>query len=188
MSHAHCAWYKLLNVPERHGDFTARQRGIITRHGGLFGNARGLERGYGMPCPWEAIFVRCVSVRICEVSVANLQIRSCFCFLVVSAMLPLAKARADGCPTPADEITTDRPDVTNSSLVVPVGSFQSENGINLSSRDGGRSLDGTNTRWRLGIAPCFEVLVDLPTYFANIKSPGTRSRAQVANQSSTGED
>ena len=28
-------------------------------------------------------------------------------------------ARADSCPTARDEISTDRPDVTNSSLVVP---------------------------------------------------------------------
>jgi hypothetical protein len=74
------------------------------------------------------------SIRLCEASVANLQIRGCF--LVVSATLTLADARAEGCPTPADEIATDRPDVTNSSLGVPVGSFQSENGINLSARDG----------------------------------------------------
>lgn len=117
------------------------------------------------------------SIRLCEASVANLQIRGCF--LVVSATLTLADARAEGCPTPADEIATDRPDVTNSSLVVPVGSFQSENGINVSARDGGRTLDGTDTRWRLGIAPCFEVLVDLPTYFANIKSPGASGFSDV---------
>ena len=35
-------------------------------------------------------------------------------------------ARSESCPTASDEIATDRPDVTNSSLVVPVGSFQSE--------------------------------------------------------------
>jgi hypothetical protein len=51
--------------------------------------------------------------------------------------LSVADARAEGesCPTPKDEIATDRPDVTNSSLVVPFGSFQSENGINTYSRD-----------------------------------------------------
>jgi hypothetical protein len=89
-------------------------------------------------------------------------------------------ARAESCPTPADEITTDRPDVTNSSRVVPVGSFQSENGINLSTRDGGRTVDATNSRWRLGIAPCLEVLVDLPTYFANVKAPGSSGFSDMA--------
>jgi Putative MetA-pathway of phenol degradation len=74
-------------------------------------------------------------------------------------------AAADTCPQPGSEIATDRPDVTNSSLVVPQGSFQQENGVNLSGRDGGQVLDGTNTRLRLGIAQCLEVLVDVPTYF-----------------------
>jgi Putative MetA-pathway of phenol degradation len=89
-------------------------------------------------------------------------------------------ARADACPSAKDEIATDRPDVTNSSLVVPVGSFQSENGVNLSTRDGGRTVDGANTRWRLGVAPCLELLVDLPTYLANVRAPGNSGFTDVA--------
>jgi Putative MetA-pathway of phenol degradation len=83
-------------------------------------------------------------------------------------MLSVAEARADGCPTTKDEIATDRPDVTNSSVVVPTGSFQSENGVNFNARNGNQSIDGTNTRWRLGVAPCLELLIDLPTYTWNI--------------------
>ena len=100
--------------------------------------------------------------------------------LLALVMLFSPDVRADGCPQPSEEIATDRPDVTNSSLVVPVGSFQSENGINLSARDGGRTVDGTNSRWRLGIAPCLEVLVDLPTYFAKVRSPGSSGFTDVA--------
>ena len=74
------------------------------------------------------------------------------------ALTPIAAA--DGCPRAADEIATDRPDVTNSSIVVPVGSLQSENGVNISAREGARIFDGTNSRLRLGVAPCVEVLVD----------------------------
>jgi len=93
--------------------------------------------------------------------------------LIPSALLGLlalpagvvAAAAADTCPQPGSEIATDRPDTTNSSLVVPQGSFQQENGINISGRDGGQALDGTNSRLRFGIAPCLEVLVDVPTYF-----------------------
>jgi len=55
---------------------------------------------------------------------------------------------ADRCPVIGDEIATDRPDVTNSSVVVPAGSLQIENGINVSAREGDRFLDGTNTRFR----------------------------------------
>jgi hypothetical protein len=76
-----------------------------------------------------------------------------------------AAAAADTCPQPGSEIATDRPDVTNSSLVVPKGSFQQENGVNSAGRDGGQVFDGTNTRLRLGVAECLEVLVDVPTYF-----------------------
>lgn len=100
--------------------------------------------------------------------------------LVVSVMLLFSEARADGCPKPSDEIATDRPDVTNSSLVVPVGSFQSENGVNLTGRDGGRMVDGTNTRWRLGLVPCLEVLIDLPDYVSNLKAPGLSGFTDVA--------
>ena len=60
----------------------------------------------------------------------------------------VSAAAAEQCPTRKDEIATDRPDVTNSSLVVPTGSFQSENGINLSRRDGATYFDGTNSRLR----------------------------------------
>ena len=116
-------------------------------------------------------------------SYLELRIGRARCALTSAAVLALvatnARAEGQGCPQPKDEIATDRPDVTNSSIVVPVGSFQSENGINTSSRDGGRTIDGTNTRWRLGIAPCLEVLVDVPTYFANIKAPGSSGWTDV---------
>ena len=95
-------------------------------------------------------------------------------FLVLSyAVLGTVGAQAEGCPTAKDDIVTDRPDVTNSSLVVPFGSFQSENGVNFSAGNGGQIIDGTNTRWRLGIAPCLELLVDLPTYSTAVQ--GSRS-------------
>jgi outer membrane putative beta-barrel porin/alpha-amylase len=102
------------------------------------------------------------------------------CLLSALVIFAVADAHADDCPTAKDQIATDRPDVTNSSLVVPVGSFQSENGVNFSTRDGGRTIDGTNTRWRLGVAPCLELLVDLPTYFANIRGPGSWGFSDVA--------
>ena len=89
-------------------------------------------------------------------------------------------AKADSCPSTRDEISTDRPDVTNSSLVVPAGSLQIENGINSSARDGGRFVDGTNTRLRLGIAQCLELLVDTPTYFANFRGPGNSGFSDIA--------
>jgi hypothetical protein len=102
------------------------------------------------------------------------------CLLSVFAVLGAVDAQAEGCPTAKDEIATDRPDVTNSSLVVPVGSLQSENGVNFTARDGGRTIDGTNTRWRVGVAPCLELLLDLPTHFATIRRPGSSGFSDVA--------
>jgi len=89
-------------------------------------------------------------------------------------------AEAESCPTTKDEISTDRPDVTNSSLVVPTGSLQIENGVNFSAREGSRFVDGTNTRLRAGIANCLELLVDVPTYFANVRGPEGSGFSDVA--------
>ncbi len=100
--------------------------------------------------------------------------------LSAHVILSTTGARADSCPVAKDEIATDRPDVTNSSIVVPVGSFQSENGVNVSASGGGRTIDGTNTRWRLGVAPCLELLVDLPSYVANVHAPGNSGFTDVS--------
>src|SRR6202050_2292574 len=88
-------------------------------------------------------------------------------------------AKADACPIIKDEIITDRPDVTNSSVVIPAGSLQIENGVNLSARDGDRLID-TNTRLRFGIANCFEFLLDTPTYSANVSNPKNSGFSDVA--------
>jgi hypothetical protein len=102
------------------------------------------------------------------------------CLLQALALLAALEAQAESCPTAKDEIATDRPDVTNSSLVVPTGSFQSENGVNFRSQESGQIIDATNTRWRLGIAPCLEVLVDLPTAFATVRGPGSSGFTDLA--------
>jgi Putative MetA-pathway of phenol degradation len=72
------------------------------------------------------------------------------------------------CPTSASEISTDRPDVTNSSRVVPYGTLQAENGIDWTVRQGSNVVSGSETRLRLGVAQCVEVLADVPTYFYSL--------------------
>ena len=86
------------------------------------------------------------------------------------------------CPGCSGEnpIETDRPDITNSSIVVPVGSLQNENGINISRRDGADVFDGSNSRWRLGIAPCFEVLIDVPNYVGTFRGSGASGFGDVS--------
>jgi hypothetical protein len=104
----------------------------------------------------------CRPINLGELATVLLTLLVCFSPII---------ARADGCPSIKDDISTDRPDVTNSSLVVPAGSLQIENGVNFSARNGDRFVDGTNTRWRAGIANCLEFLVDTPNYLGNVRSP-----------------
>ena len=86
--------------------------------------------------------------------------------LICAALLAWPRAGwAADCPAPADVIETDRPDTTNSSLVIPYGSLQLENGVNWAARQGSQVLDGSETRVRLGVAHCGEVLLDVPDYF-----------------------
>jgi hypothetical protein len=106
--------------------------------------------------------------------------RLCPIVATIIVVSSASAAVADGCPKTGDDIATDRPDVTNSSIVVPVGSLQSENGINLSARNGERVLDLTNSRLRLGVAPCVELLVDLPTYFSTIRGQAGSGFSNVA--------
>jgi hypothetical protein len=89
-----------------------------------------------------------------------------FAVLVLAGVTGFAaRAKAEeSCPTTSSDIDTDRPDTTNSSAVVPSGSLQDENDLNLTDWRDGTRVDGTDTRLRLGIADCAEILVDLPNY------------------------
>ena len=89
-------------------------------------------------------------------------------------------APAAECTQPGTPIETDRPDVTNSSIVVPVGSLQNENGIDTSRDRGANILNGTNSRWRFGVAPCLEMLIDLPTYVTTLRGAGPSGFGNVA--------
>ena len=100
--------------------------------------------------------------------------------LVAASLAGIGSAAAAECTQPDSPIETDRPDATNSSVVVPVGSLQNENGIDTSGDHGATILNGANSRWRLGIAPCLEVLVDLPTYVTTLRGAGPSGFSDVA--------
>jgi hypothetical protein len=89
------------------------------------------------------------------------------------AQTPAAETTVSSCPQPDDPIVTDRPDVTNSSLVVPRDSLQVENGVNGVARSGATRLDATNSRLRLGVADCLELLLDLPNYVGALHGGGS---------------
>jgi hypothetical protein len=71
-------------------------------------------------------------------------------------------AAFDGSAAP---IATDRPSVTDSSIVVPLGSFQDENGFADTVSQGLRTFDGSESLLRLGVAPKTELRLTLPEYF-----------------------
>lgn len=106
-------------------------------------------------------------------------VKSAAALAVVAAWACAANAE-DACPGADKPIATDRPDVTNSSLVVPLGSFQNENGVNLTTGRAFAAVDGTNSRLRFGVAHCLEVLVDIPNYVGSLRSAGPSGFGDVA--------
>jgi hypothetical protein len=91
---------------------------------------------------------------------------------------PQSLAAAD-CPGRDDAIETDRPDVTNSSLVVPRGSVQVENGVNWAVHQAVQMLDGSETRVRVGAFRCGELLVDVPNYTRSVTGSSSSEFSEV---------
>jgi hypothetical protein len=82
--------------------------------------------------------------------------------------LPAQTATPYRCGADAStSIATDRPQITNSSIVVPCGSLQFENGFQLTSASGQRTYDLPETAVRLGIARRSELRLTVPDYFRN---------------------
>jgi len=100
-------------------------------------------------------------------------------FAVASLASGIRAAAAFECSAP-EQIATDRPDVTNASPPVPVGSFQVENGVDLTGAGGTRVLQGTNTLLRLGIAECTELLLQLPSRSETVRGAGSSGFSDLA--------
>jgi hypothetical protein len=86
---------------------------------------------------------------------------------LVAAAVFLGQPRpsaASECPDGTHPLDADRPDVTNSSLVVPRGSVQFENGVNWAVYRDAQLFDGPETRVRVGLFRCGELLFDVPNY------------------------
>lgn len=83
-------------------------------------------------------------------------------------LLLLALSRACFAQSPPDatvpEIVTDRPDVTESSIVVPKGSLQFENGATLTTSHGFQTFDLSESLIRLGISTKTEIRLVVPNY------------------------
>jgi len=74
-------------------------------------------------------------------------------------------------PADSDEpISTDRPAIAASSVVVPNGSFQAENGFLITNGQGQRSVDGPETLVRFGVASNTELRFSAPDYYFDLPS------------------
>jgi hypothetical protein len=95
--------------------------------------------------------------------------------LFVFTFIALAPAQGQVQPADADAspvITTDRPSFTNSSIVVPSGSLQAENGFLETYNQGQNLVDGPETLLRFGIAMKTELRFTVPDCFYNVTSAG----------------
>lgn len=78
------------------------------------------------------------------------------------------QAEAQRCGVNAQNpIATDRPQITNSSIVVPCGSLQFENGFQSTSNGGQYTYDLPETSTRFGIANKTELRFAVPDYYFN---------------------
>ena len=90
----------------------------------------------------------------------------------LAAVVPLHGQDQPTSVDAAGSIATDRPAVTNSSVVVPAGSLQMENGFLETGSQGQSILDGPESLVRFGVAKRTELRFTVPDYFHNLSSGG----------------
>jgi hypothetical protein len=88
-------------------------------------------------------------------------------------MLPLHGQNQPPSVDAAEPIATDRPAVTNSSVVLPGGSLQAENGFLETGSQGQSVLDGPESLVRFGVAKRTELRFTVPDYFYNLTTGGS---------------
>jgi hypothetical protein len=88
--------------------------------------------------------------------------------LIGSLLVVIGSRHAAGDDAAATPIATDRPAVTDSSVVVPPGSLQTENGFTETVSQGQRTLDGPETLLRFGVASKTELRLTTPDYFGQL--------------------
>jgi len=91
---------------------------------------------------------------------------------ILAGLFPLHGQDQPANPAAPGPIATDRPAVTNSSVVVPAGSFQAENGLLETSSQGQSVVDGPETLVRIGVAKRTELRFTLPDYDYNLNTTG----------------
>ena len=92
----------------------------------------------------------------------------CALFLSMMVGIRVPQASAQTCGANAQSpISTGRPQISSSSIVVPCGSLQFENGFQETGNGGQQSYDLPETLIRFGIANKTELRLTAPDYFFN---------------------
>lgn len=74
-------------------------------------------------------------------------------------------------PASDHEIVTDRPDVNESSIGVPKGSWQLENGMTWTTDRGSQAFDVSESPMRFGVGTQTEIRLVVPNYLGAISGP-----------------
>jgi hypothetical protein len=98
--------------------------------------------------------------------IATRRLALLFCVTLFAAVGAWAQEPASDEPV----ISTDRPSVANSSVVVPLGGFQVENGTLFSNTQGQNTLDLPETLVRFGILDKTELRLSVPDYYHDFSS------------------
>jgi hypothetical protein len=96
-------------------------------------------------------------------------------FAWMTPLLGQDQPAASGAPAAPAPIATDRPAFTNSSVVVPAGSFQAENGFEETSGQGLNVADAPETLIAFGLTARTELRFDVPDYYYNLNGSGRNS-------------
>ncbi|HEV3331187.1 MAG TPA: transporter [Bryobacteraceae bacterium] len=84
------------------------------------------------------------------------------------ALLPAISYAQSPSDSPEPEIATDRPAITDSSIVVPKESLQLENGLTWTSDHGRQTIDLSETLMRFGLSTRTEIRIVVPNYFVGL--------------------
>jgi hypothetical protein len=90
--------------------------------------------------------------------------------LILAAMAPLDGQDEPVSVDAAGAISTDRPAVTNSSVVLPAGNLQVENGFLETGSQGRSVVDGSETLVRFGVGTRTELRFTAPDYYHNLNT------------------
>lgn len=88
----------------------------------------------------------------------------------VAVLLGTVPARGQTDASSGQPISTDRPSVANSSVVVPRGDFQVENGLLITNSQGQYILDLPETAFRFGLRNSTELRLLAPDYYGDLST------------------